>query len=155
MKKIIIATLWSAFVAAPAVAAGNTGQLYAGVKLGDGLGVFGGYTVDQNFSAEAEYTDLGSSGFYKSNAIGVSGVYTLPIKPQVSLVGKLGMARASSDYSNLGTTYTRTNTSLSFSIAAQYAFNPQVAMQGGIQSYSLASGAGNADSLYVAGVFKF
>jgi hypothetical protein len=155
MKRNITAALWSIFVAAPAVAAGNGGQLYAGAKLSDGLGVFGGYTVDQNFSAEAEYTDLGSSGYYKSSAIGVSGVYTYLIKPQVSLVGKLGMARATSDYSFSGTTYTRTNTALSFSIAAQYAFNPQVTAQGGIQSYSLASGAGSADSLYVAGIFRF
>jgi hypothetical protein len=155
MKRSIIVALVSVFVATPAVAAGNAGQLYAGLKLGDGLGVFGGYTVDQNFAAEAEYTDLGSSGYYQSSAIAVSGVYTYPVKPQVSLIGRLGIARATSDYSNQGTAYTSTNTALFFSIGAQYAFNPQVSVQGGIQSYSLASGAGNADSLYVAGVFKF
>jgi len=147
--------LLSVFVVAPAVAAGEAGQFYAGAKLSDGLGVFGGYTIDQNFAAEAEYTDLGSSGYYKSSAIGVSGVYSHPIKQQVSLIGKLGIARAASDYAYLGTTYTRTNTSLSFSIGAQYAFNPQAAVQAGFQSYSLASGVGTADSIYVAGVYKF
>jgi hypothetical protein len=155
MKKIVVVALLSAFVAAPAVAAGNEGQLYAGVKLSDGLGIFGGYTIDQKFSAEAEYTELGSSGYYTNSAIGVSGVYTLAIKPQVSLIGKLGIARATSDYSSPVTTYTSTNTALSLSIAAQYAINPKVLVQGGIQSYTLASGAGNGDSLYIAGVYKF
>ncbi len=155
MRKVVIVALLSVFVATPAIAAGNAGQLYAGAKLSDGLGVFGGYTIDQKFSAEIEYTDLGSSGYWKSSAIGVSGVYSYPVKPLISLIGKLGMARASSDYSYLGTTYTRTNTDLSFSIGAQYTVNPQIGVQGGIQSYSLPSGAGSADSLYVAGVFKF
>jgi hypothetical protein len=155
MKRIVAVALLSAFVAAPAVAAGNEGQLYAGVKLSDGLGIFGGYTIDQNFSAEAEYTELGSSGYYTNSAIGVSGVYTLPVRPQVSLIGKLGIARATSDYSSQVTTYTSTNTALSFSIAAQYAINPRVLVQGGIQSYTLASGAGDGDSLYIAGVYKF
>lgn len=154
MKRFVIALL-SVFVAAPAVAAGNEGQLYAGVKLGDGLGIFGGYTIDEKFSAEAEYTELGSPGYYTSSAIGVSGVYTLPVKPQFSLIGKLGIARATSDYSSPVTSYTSTNTALSFSIAAQYAINPKVLVQGGIQSYTLASGAGNGDSLYIAGVYKF
>jgi len=155
MKKIVLVSLLSAIVAAPAVAAGNEGQLYAGVKLSDGLGIFGGYTIDERFSAEAEYTELGSSGYYTSSAIGVSGVYTLPVKQQFSLVGKLGIARATSDYSSQVTTYTSTNTALSFSIAAQYAINPKALVQGGIQSYTLASGAGNGDSLYIAGVYKF
>jgi len=155
MKKIVAVALLSAFVAAPAVAAGNEGQLYAGIKLSDGLGIFGGYTIDEKFSAEAEYTELGSSGYYTNSAIGVSGVYTLPLKQQFSLVGKLGIARATSDFSSQVTTYTSTNTALSFSIAAQYAINPKVLVQGGIQSYTLASGAGNGDSLYIAGVYKF
>jgi len=155
MKKIVAVALLSAFVAAPAVAAGNEGQLYAGAKLSDGLGIFGGYTIDEKFSAEAEYTELCSSGNYTNSAIGVSGVYTLPVKPQFTLVGKLGIARATSDYSSQATTYTSTNTALSFSIAAQYAINPKVLVQGGIQSYTLASGAGNGDSLYIAGVYKF
>jgi len=155
MNKIVVVALLSAIVAAPAVAAGNEGQLYAGIKLSDGLGIFGGYTIDEKFSAEAEYTELGSSGYYTNSAIGVSGVYTLPVKPQFTLVGKLGIARATSDYSSQVTTYTSTNTALSFSIAAQYAINPKVLVQGGIQSYTLASGAGNGDSLYIAGVYKF
>ena len=155
MKKIVLVSLLSAIVAAPAVAAGNEGQLYAGIKLSDGLGIFGGYTIDEKFSAEAEYTELGSSGYYTNSAIGVSGVYTLPLKQQFSLVGKLGIARATSDFSSQVTTYTSTNTALSFSIAAQYAINPKVLVQGGIQSYTLASGAGNGDSLYIAGVYKF
>jgi len=155
MNKIVVVALLSAIVAAPAVAAGNEGQLYAGIKLSDGLGIFGGYTIDEKFSAEAEYTELGSSGYYTNSAIGVSGVYTLPLKQQFSLVGKLGIARATSDFSSQVTTYTSTNTALSFSIAAQYAINPKVLVQGGIQSYTLASGAGNGDSLYIAGVYKF
>ena len=155
MKKIAVAALLSGVVSAPAFAAGNEGQLYAGVKLSDGLGILGGYTIDQKFSAEAEYTDLGSSGYYKNSAIGVSGVYTLPVKPQVALIAKLGMARATADYSSPATAYTSTNTALSFSIAVQYAISAKAAAQGGIQSYSLPSGSGNGDSLYIAGVFKF
>jgi len=155
MKKVLIIVLLPVLTASPAVAAGNAGQYYAGAKISEGLGVFGGYTIDQNFSAEIEYTDLGSTGYYDNRAIGVSGVYTHPIKNQISLVGKLGIANASSDYSNQGTTYTRTNTSLSFAIGAEYAFNPRAFVQGGFQSYSLADGVGTADSLFVAGVYKF
>jgi len=154
MKNFVVMLL-TMFAATPAVAAGIAGQYYAGAKISEGWGVFGGYTIDQNFSAEFEYSDLGSTGYYDNSAIGVSGVYTHPIRSQVSLIGKLGIANTTSDYSNQGTSYTRTNTSLSFSIGAQYEINPRAAVQGGFQSYSLASGVGTADSIYVAGVYKF
>ena len=74
MKKLVAVALLSVLFAAQAAADEIAGQYYIGAKLGDGLGVFGGCKIDQNFAEEVEYVELGSSGYYKSRAIGVSGV---------------------------------------------------------------------------------
>ena len=133
MKKIIIAALWSTFVAAPAVAA----DFYAGVRQGSvnygysyvtnndqkGFGLLGGYIINENFAMEVEFMDLGgfdtASEFdvvggsviirsaYTGNALSLSVVSTYPLTEAVSLSGKFGIANTTLDttpYATVSTT---------------------------------------------------
>lgn len=117
MKKIAIAALLSAVVAAPAFAADN--GFYAGVTLGRSstsaatgavlskssdtvFGILGGYQFTKNWGAEAFYTGAGKwtgqdtaglanfSG--KTDTWGIVGTGTLPLSDAFSLYGKLGYA---------------------------------------------------------------
>lgn len=176
MKKIAIAVLLSAFVAAPAVAAG----MYAGVKLGSvnygysnvtnnsqaGFGLLGGYAVNENFAVEVEYNSLGgfdsTSGTIKGSSFGVSGVGSYPINEQFSLFGKLGIASTSlKDTAKpgwVGGPFTYNKTGLTVGFGGQYNLSPVVGIRVGYDSYPVGdsvSGTSTAGILYVGGVFKF
>jgi len=168
MKKIAIAVLLSAFVAAPAVAA-DTG-FYAGVQLGSAnksvggvsetnsaFGVFGGYSFNPNVAVELGYTDLGTaaSSIIKFTALEVSAVGTLPINDQISIFGKLGMANTTEK--GLGLTGTRT--APTYGLGGQFNVNPNIGIRLGWEHYGFGDGyyfnQGDASLVSVAGVFKF
>ena len=117
MKKIAIAALLSAVVAAPAFAADN--GFYIGADLGRSstsaaagavltkssdtvFGVLAGYQFTKNWGAEAFYTGAGkwtaqdTAGLAnvngKADTWGVVGTGTLPLSDAFSLYGKLGYA---------------------------------------------------------------
>lgn len=169
MKKIAFITLLAAFAAAPAVAA----DFYAGVKLGQanynysnltknnptGFGVFGGYTINQNFAVEAEYIDLGSiaaAGLSsKTDAWGVSAIGSYPINEQFSVFGKLGFARSTMKQTPA---YTAKNTSATYGLGGQYNASQSVGVRFGWERYKVGDARTNTAgvNLYsVAGVFKF
>lgn len=115
MKKIAIAVLLSAFVAAPAVAADT--PFYAGVNVGSAkidaanfnsstsFALLGGYTFNENVAAEIAYTNFGSENGggvgSKSSAISISGVGSFPINEQFSVFAKLGFASTTLDLQGL------------------------------------------------------
>lgn len=166
MKKIAIAALLSAFVAAPAVAA----DMYAGIKVGSvnnsagsasesssSFGVFGGHTINPSFAVEVGYTDLGSvsSGIIKFTALELSAVGSFPINEQLSLFGKLGMANTAE--TGLGLTGNRT--AATFGFGGQYNVAPTVGVRVGFDRYSFGDGIifkqGDSSLVSVGGVFKF
>lgn len=118
MKKIAIAAMLSAVVAAPAFAADD--GFYAGVNLGRSntsalpgaimtksndtvYGILGGYQFTKNWGAEAFYTGAGKwtavdanpatkTANGKADTWGIVGTGTLPLSDSFSLYGKLGYA---------------------------------------------------------------
>ena len=168
MKKIAIAVLLSAFVAAPAVAA-DTG-FYAGVKLGSAnksasgvsetnsaFGVFGGYSFNPNVAVELGYTDLGTAalGIIKFTALEVSAVGTFPINQQISLYGKLGLASTKEE----GLGFSGTRSAATYGLGGQFNVNPNIGIRLGWEHYGFGDGyyfnQGDVSLVSVAGVFKF
>lgn len=174
MKKIIIAALLTAVVAAPAVAA----DMYVGVKLGNvnygytnvtnnsqaGYGLLGGYTINENFSMEAEYNSLGGftggTDTVKGSSIGVSGIGSYPFNPQFSLFGKLGIASTSLKITTPGfSALTVTNTGLAIGLGGQYNVSPEVGIRVGYDINKVGkeptTTTSAAGMLYLGGVYKF
>lgn len=188
MKRVAAALLLSSAVAAPAFAADE--GFYAGVKLGQAkynttgltknnptaFGVFGGYSINKNFAVEAEYIDLGSvatagtvggvavTASAKTSAWGLSAVGTLPLNNNFSLYGKLGFARAKSDFSGTGTlgsvtvttALSENKTAATFGLGGLYNVNQSVGIRFGWDRYKVGStGPTNVNLYSIGAVFKF
>jgi opacity protein-like surface antigen len=178
MKKIAIATLLSAFVAAPAVAADSV--FYAGVKLGqanyggtitnNNQGAYGfllGLPLNETIAIEAEYISLGGFDFptrtYKGSALGVSAVGTFPLNQKFSLLVKLGIEKSSLKATLkpgyiAGYSLSSDRTGLASGLGGQYNASPVFAIRAGIDFYPVGDstiGTTNARVLNVSGVFKF
>jgi OOP family OmpA-OmpF porin len=179
MKKTVIAALLSAVVATPAVAA-ETG-FYLGAKFGSvnygydnvsnnsqaGYGLLGGYAVNDYFAVEAEFNRLGGfdtvDSIIKGKSFGISCVGSLPLNPEFSLYGKMGITSSSLEDSPqpgyLGGIYTYTNTGLNIGFGGQFNVNEAVGIRFGYDIYPVGDAAvtttSHAGMLYIGGVFKF
>lgn len=167
MKKIAIAVLLSAFVAAPAVAA-DTG-FYAGVNVGSAkidfpgfetttsFEVLGGYSFNQNFAAELAYTNFGSKDYppiynVKSGAVSLKGVGSFPINEQFSVFAKLGLASTTIN----DTGYSQSKSDLTYGIGAQFNINKQVGIRLGYDVYKATDIIGvDQKNTSIGAVFKF
>jgi len=178
LKIVVIAALLSAFVASPAVAA-DTG-FYIGAKFGSvnygydnvsnnsqaGYGLLGGYAVNDYFAVEAEFNRLGgfdtNTGTIKGRSFGFSGVGTLPLSPEFSLYGKMGIASSTlDDTAKPGYTgnYTYTNTGLTIGFGGKFNVGSDAGILFGYDIYPVGDAAitttSQAGMLYIGGVFKF
>ncbi len=176
MKKIAIATLLSAFVAAPAVA-----DLYAGVKMGSvrygysnvtnntqvGFGLLGGYAFDENLAIEAEQSNLGGFNFtdsaWKGSSLALKGVGSYPLNQKFSFFGKLGISRSTLEgtakpgYNYQGAAKVN-NIGLTGGLGGRYNFNKVMGIRLGIDSLPVgdsALGTSRASMTYVDGIYKF
>ena len=180
MKKIAIVALLTAtaFFASPAVAA-DTG-FYLGFKFGSvnygydnvsnnsqaGYGLLGGYSLNDYFAMEAEFNRLGgfdsATGTIKGRSFGFSGVGSLPLSPEFSLYGKMGIASTTLDdtakpgYSG---NYTYTNTGLTIGFGGQFNIGNDAGVLFGYDSYPVGDAAitttSQAGMLYIGAIFKF
>jgi len=175
MKKIAIAFVLSAVVAAPAFASGP----YVGVRAGQakasydnttlttdsatGLGVFGGFAFHPNIAAEVEYLSLGEvkgSGFAsKSSGFSVGAVGSFPINDQFSLFAKLGYAMLVTKVTPSGLVPDLKGNAITYGIGGQYNVNPSVGIRLGWDTYTLDDSAqnfkGKNSMMSVGAVFKF
>ena len=164
MKKIAIAVLLSAFVAAPAVAA----DVYAGINVGsaqidspgfdssNSFALIGGYSVNENFAAEIAYSNFGSESgggiTSKSSAMSISGVGSLPINEQFSLFGKLGFATTTLEI----LWFSESNSDLTFGFGGQFNIDKQIGIRVGYDVYKVGSAPSvDQEVVSVGGVFKF
>ena len=170
MKKIAIAALLSAVVAAPAFAADN--GFYAGVTVGGSktsnpypgmamtkssdtvAGVLAGYQFTKNWGAEVFYTGAGKfsatsggiTGSGKADVYGIVGTGTLPLSDAFSLYGKLGYARAKTTTSiPAGFALTgATRAAATYGLGAIYNLTPAVGIRLGWDRYAAATQSGVA-----------
>jgi OOP family OmpA-OmpF porin len=178
MKRAVIAVLLSTFVVAPAIAA-DTG-FYVGAKFGSvnygydnvsnnsqaGYGFLAGYTVNDYFAVEAEFNRLGgfdsTSGTIKGRSFGFSGVGSLPLSPEFSLFGKMGIASSTlDDTAKPGYTgnFTYTNTGLTIGFGGKFNVGNDAGILFGYDSYPVGDASITTTSyaglLYIGAVFNF
>lgn len=170
MKKIIAAVLLSSsFFTAPAFAAtAATGDsFYAGVQLGSGFGVLGGFMLDKNIAVELDYTNYGGNahnncgggnncrGFYDTYSYSSLGGYllgsvTLPQTPALSLFGKIGLVRTTISARSGNSYYYVNDTNPAFGLGAQYDFTKKVSGRLGLDLNTYFS-----SNLYIGAYYKF
>jgi len=145
MKKIAIAVLMSACIAAPAIAAEayiglNAGQNkmdFSGVKESTAFSIFGGYSFNEYIAGELAYTDFGKAdtnvagATIKGNAASLGVVGSLPLTNSFSLFAKLGYASTKVE----DTSFSETKDDVTYGIGAQYNLLRNVGLRLGYDSY--------------------
>lgn len=182
MKKIAVAVLLSAVVAAPVFAADE--GFYAGITLGNGkpnvtptalavsksssfiYGGLAGYQYNRNLAVEVQFTGVGKAtdvagNTAKADALSLTAVGLLPLNESFELLGKLGVASAKTTTSAGATNLGASRTGLTYGIGAQYNVTKNLGLRLVWDRYAVAtSNAGvktnaNANVVAVAAVYKF
>ena len=181
MKKIAMAVLLSASVAAPAVAADDM-HMYAGARVGkantsidnavltkdnpNGWGAFLGYSFSPMFALEGEYLNFGTIEFgtdgIKSSGLSLSGVASFPIGEEFSLFGKLGYAKITSKPTGTATGSSLKSSGVAYGFGGQYNISPVVGIRLGWDKYKIDDTddtgypiKGDVSLISIGGVFKF
>lgn len=172
-----------------------SGQWYAGVGVGQSKGkdlcgyfpgvpcddtdtatkIFGGYKINQNFAVELAYADLGKatlgipgvSAEWKGTTWDILAVGIIPINPQFSFLGKIGVANwnvdANYDLSlvSMGTGSESANGSdITYALGVQYDFTNQFGVRAEWQTYSNVgddntTGQTDVEVIGVSALFRF
>ncbi|MES1982366.1 MAG: outer membrane beta-barrel protein [Pseudomonadota bacterium] len=180
MKKLIAIALLSA-TAIPAYAAVGDGTFYVGADVGQAkasgnvttgandtsntaYGLSVGYQFNRNWAAELGYTDFGTldygaaagGGNSKTNAVSLSALGIWPLDNGFSLLGKLGVAGTSVDYSPaLGGGSTNRRTGAVVGLGGQYNFTTAFGVRVAYDRFWVGSSSNNTDgslNLLTAGV---
>ncbi len=145
MKKIVIASLLSALIAAPAMAAVPGAYVALDVQSwsttnngtlgnpGIGLRVGAGYRFTPNIGVEADYAQSGNSSSaggisYKASALQLAAVGTYPIAPEFDVFAKLGVSSNKETVSG-GPCTNCSKTDLLYGIGGQYNINQQIGVR--------------------------
>ncbi|MFZ2540308.1 MAG: outer membrane beta-barrel protein [Gallionella sp.] len=161
MHKIPLAVLLSTFVVTPAIAA----DMYAGVRLGKArtnitgvtytqstFGVLLGYTINQNWSVEAEQMDLGYIDTSNAAATSFSAMGFYPGNEPLSFFAKLSYVRSSWEVLNQA----KNKSFFSYGLGAQYDATQTVSVRLGWDNYKIGNQTtSNVQVLSIAGIVKF
>jgi OOP family OmpA-OmpF porin len=122
-----------------------------------GFKLNGGYRFNRQFSLELGYADLGhfksDGGGLKVHGLYLDAVATLPIAPQWSALGRLGVFNSHSRLDDLGTSTRDTRNTLKVGAGLQYDLTPQTALRGEWERYGAGAAGRTANTdLYSLGV---
>ena len=157
MNKLAIAVLLSVFVATPALA-DNTGEYYVAADVGAAtysnlpgwsnpsvIRISGGYYFSPVFAVEMGYSAFGDSNTIdpvygpatiSASSFQLAGVGIFPISPQFDLIGKVGLASNTEDYSDASGGYgSWTQSDLLIGFGGQFHVNSQVSVRALFDSY--------------------
>lgn len=108
--------------------------------------IFGGYQLNPNFAVEAGVTELGSinnaAGTIDSYGTFVDAVGIMPLTPQWSLLGRLGVAHMSVNTP----TGDDGGNGIKAGVGAEYALSKTVALRGEWERYQLTAFGGNPNA---------
>lgn len=126
-----------------------------------GYKVYGGYQFNPNVALELGYTGLGKfeapSGDVKARALYLDAVGTLPLAPQWSALGRIGVVDTEAKVSGNGLTVKDRDTGLKVGAGLQYDFSPTTALRGEWERYRVGmdSVRTNVDQYSLGVVVKF
>lgn len=165
MKKIAIAALMTAFIAAPAIAAesyfglsaGQNKANFSGVKASTAYSLFGGYSFTDYIAGELAYVDFGSAdrdggGTVKGYAVSLDAVGSLPLGRDFSLFAKLGLAETRMEPSGAGS---ETKDDWTYGLGAQYNASRNVGVRLGYDNYRVGSDTSDSALWSLGVLFKF
>jgi OOP family OmpA-OmpF porin len=105
----------------------------------------GGYRFNRNLGVEIGYTDLGEAtesgggitATAEASAMELVAVGFLPLNPNFSIIGKVGMYRGDVDVSAPGIgSVSESNTGLTFGVGVQWDFTKNLGVRGEWQRYA-------------------
>ena len=126
-----------------------------------GYKFYGGYQFTPNFALEAGYAGLGKfqapSGDVKARGLYLDAVGTVPLAPQWSALGRVGVVDTESKISGSGLTVKDHDTGLKVGAGLQYDFSPSTALRGEWERYRVGmdSVRTNVDQYSLGLVVKF
>lgn len=126
-----------------------------------GWGVFVGHDFNSNFALEGEYLNLGEikagASSAKSTGVSFSGVGSMPLNPNFSLFGKLGVAMITGKPGGAYVGNEKTSKAMTYGLGAQFNLDSSVGIRLGWDKYKFNDSGLNGDaSLTSVGVlFKF
>ena len=162
MKKLIAAVLLSSAVfTMPAFA---SGPFYAGLQVGSGFSVLGGYMLDKTIAVEVDYTNYGGNGdhrncgrnncnnfnYYNYSSLGAFLVGSLPLEQALSLFGKVGLVSTTVSYRDAGFSYSSSDLGLGLGLGAQYDFTKKISGRIGVSFNTYYT-----SDLYIGAYYKF
>jgi len=144
----------------------STGYSYTATSSGTTTRVFGGVRSG-NFAVEGEYIDLRTFSLaiasFSASGFGVSAVGFLPLAPEFSFYGKVGLADITTDATpargSLLVPGSQSKVGVSLGLGAQFEVNQHIALRVSLDSYADSALAGNLTGrvgvLGLSGMFKF
>lgn len=126
-----------------------------------GYKFYGGYQFNPNFALELGYAGLGKfeapSGDVKARGLYLDAVGLVPLAPQWSALGRIGVVETEAKISGSGLTVKDHDTGLKVGAGLQYDFNPSTALRGEWERYRVGmdSVRSDVDQYSLGVVFKF
>lgn len=126
-----------------------------------GYKFYGGYQFTPNFALEAGYAGMGKfqapSGEVKASGLYLDAVGTIPLAPQWSALGRVGVVDTESKISGSGLSVKDHDTGLKVGAGLQYDFSPTTALRGEWERYRVGmdSVRSNIDQYSLGVVVKF
>ncbi|HEX9397940.1 MAG TPA: porin family protein [Burkholderiales bacterium] len=114
------------------------------------LGIGGGYQINRNFAVElglsifpeVEATTGGGTAKLRANSLHPAAVGLLPLNPEFSAFGKLGVSSNHAEGANpAGNSFSTSDTDLYFGFGVQYKVNPKLAIRGQYENFGRFSSA--------------
>lgn len=111
----------------------NSGLLGSCSSTSTAVRVGGGYQFVPMWSAEVSYADYGNvstgglGGEWQASGLQASGIGTFPVWKDLSVIGKVGLART--DFKLTTPSRSSTTTNLAIGVGAQYEFRKDIAFR--------------------------
>ena len=156
-KKWLVAMLGAAAMAASAGALAQQNPWYVGLDVGQAeagseddtaFRLLGGYRLNPHFAAEAGWSRLFDTGNVEVSALELVGVGMFPLAQQLSVFGKLGLARVEVETPG----FSDDRTELTFGFGLQYDMAPQIGLRAQWQRYDTDD---EIDVISVGAIFRF
>lgn len=130
---------------------GDVGSADVGPEDDTSFRIFGGYTINRNFSAELGYGMLFDKGGVEITSLELSGVASYPLTNNFSIFGKLGFARVTVEALGIDDD----DTDLTYGLGVQYDVSRNLGIRGQWQRYKQDVLVDDVDVLSVGVIYRF
>jgi OOP family OmpA-OmpF porin len=134
--------------ATPFYIGADIGKTEIGSEDDTAFRILGGYQFNPNFAVEAAWTSLLDKGGVEATALELVAVGMFPVAQQLSVYGKLGIARVDVEAGG----FSDDRTELTYGLGLQYALSPKIGLRAQWQRYDTDD---EADVFSIGVIFRF